>query len=87
MAKMIDTLRAYVDRGELTQKTACAVLLGFHSILDGRHWRSGDELMMVILPLLPDAVISEDADGQIVINTGLQEGTSGLLDSMEVESE
>ena len=84
---MIDTLRAYVDRGELTPTTACAVLLGFHSILDGRHWRSVDELMMAILPLLPDAVISEDADGQIVINTGLQEGTSGLLDTMEVESE
>jgi len=87
MAEMVDTLRAYVDNGVLTQKTACAVLLSFH-IIDGRQWRSVDELMMALLPLLPDALISEDVDGQIVINTGLkEEGATGLLGPMEVGDE
>ncbi len=30
-----------------------------------------EELIRVLLPLLPDAEVSEDKDGQIVIYTGL----------------
>jgi len=38
-----------------------------------------DKLLAITLQLLPDATISEDSDGQIVINTGLEESDNGTL--------
>ena len=45
----------------------------------GYHKMTTDKLLAITLNLLPDATISEDSDGQIVINTGLEESDNGTL--------
>lgn len=38
-----------------------------------------NDLMVAVLAILPDAVIEEDAYGQLVVHTGLREATGGSL--------
>lgn len=42
-----------------------------------------DELMKLVLPILPNAEFDEDADGQIIINTSLEEDARGDLREFE----
>lgn len=46
-----------------------------------------DELMRAVLEILPDATLSEDNDGQIIINTNLRvaDGTTSVA-AGEVEN-
>jgi hypothetical protein len=42
-----------------------------------------DELMTKMLDVFPDALLDEDADGQLIIHTGLTFGSDGSVVSME----
>lgn len=41
-----------------------------------------DQLLSIILPLMPDATVGEDNDGQVVIYTNLIEMPDGTLLTM-----
>jgi hypothetical protein len=46
-----------------------------------------DDLIKAILPILPDAQIGEDNDGQLVIYTNLYENDTGFLDTYDPDGE
>ena len=46
-----------------------------------------NEFLTVILKLLPDAVLGEDQDGQLIIHTGLQESKEGNVEGLKLDLE
>ena len=46
-----------------------------------------NEFMHKMLELLPDAVIGEDEDGQLIIHTGLMEREDGQVVGLKLDQE
>lgn len=45
-----------------------------------------EEIMVVLRKYFPNATVSESGDGELVLNTGFQESSTGELEEMPVDN-
>jgi hypothetical protein len=45
-----------------------------------------EEIMVVLRKYFPNATVSESGDGELVLNTGFQESSTGELEEMSVDN-